>query len=457
VTRSLAFGAAALFAILVVAYSFSIDLRATRGASITGDEPFYLLTTQSLLQDGDLDLRQQYESESYRSFFDHPDGLWTQSVALPDGRLLSPHDPGLSVLLLPGFAIGGLRGAQIELMVIAALTFALAYVLVAADTGARILSWVVTLAVALTATAFVYSTEIYPEVPAALIVVAALLLLSRSPHGTWSAFALVALLTALAWLGVKYLPLGGLIALFFLARATARARWSFVGLAALSAVGYVSVHLAVFGDLTAYSVNYVYDGTPTVDILRAHIGLEERAYRIYGLFIDRNFGIGRWAPLLLFVPLALPLLLLRGRIAVLAGLLVVTQLLIATFVAITMMGWWFPGRTLATVFPLLPLALVVLIVRWPRLRIVAAAAAAYSVAITLALVVGARQGEVVLAVDPFALDSPLLRAPAALFPSYTAWGADTIVLTVGWIAAAAVAFVAMTRSGAALRSAGRLP
>ena len=60
--------AAALFLLLCVAYSFSIDIRATRGASITGDEPFYLLTTQSLLADGDFDLTNQYETRSYVSF-----------------------------------------------------------------------------------------------------------------------------------------------------------------------------------------------------------------------------------------------------------------------------------------------------------------------------------------------------------------------------------------------------
>ena len=46
-----------LFAVLAVLLHRSIGLRASRGASITGDEPFYLVTTQSLLQDGDLDLR----------------------------------------------------------------------------------------------------------------------------------------------------------------------------------------------------------------------------------------------------------------------------------------------------------------------------------------------------------------------------------------------------------------
>ena len=87
--------AAALFLALVLIYAFSIGIRATRGASITGDEPFYLMTTQSLLTDLDLDLRNQYEARSYEEFFDHPDGLWRQSVFSDDGRLLSPHNPWL--------------------------------------------------------------------------------------------------------------------------------------------------------------------------------------------------------------------------------------------------------------------------------------------------------------------------------------------------------------------------
>ncbi|HLF78701.1 MAG TPA: hypothetical protein VJB57_14560, partial [Dehalococcoidia bacterium] len=178
-SRPLLFGAVTMALVLVAAYSFSVSLRATRGASITGDEPFYLLTTQSLLQDGDLDLRQQYETHSYRSFFDHPERLWKQSVPLANGQILSPHEPGLSVLLIPGFALAGLRGAQVELLLIAALTFALAYVLVTLESGQALLSWLVTAAVALSATAFVYSTEVYPEVPAALCIVLSLLVLRR--------------------------------------------------------------------------------------------------------------------------------------------------------------------------------------------------------------------------------------------------------------------------------------
>ena len=104
-------GAIAMFVILASVYIASIDIRATRGASITGDEPFYLLTTQSLIQDRDLDLTQQYQLHSYQSFFDHPEGLWKQSTARDNGKLLSPHNPGLSVLVIPGFRAGGLIGA----------------------------------------------------------------------------------------------------------------------------------------------------------------------------------------------------------------------------------------------------------------------------------------------------------------------------------------------------------
>ena len=103
-------GAVALFVLLAACYLGSIGIRATSRASITGDEPFYLITTQSLLDDGDLDLRQQYDRFSYRVFFDHNEPLWRQSGPMPDGRVLSPHAPGLSVFLLPGFALEGLLG-----------------------------------------------------------------------------------------------------------------------------------------------------------------------------------------------------------------------------------------------------------------------------------------------------------------------------------------------------------
>ncbi len=184
--KELLLWAAALFLLLAAAYAFSIDIRASRGASITGDEPFYLLTTQSLLADGDLDLQNQYDTKSYRLFFDHADDLWYQSAPTPDGRLLSPHNPGLSVLAIPGFVLGGLRGVQIQLLLMAAVTMSLAFVLADRLTNQRFICWLATLGVGLTATVFIYSTEIYPEFPAAMALVVGLLIATRrnKPAGT---------------------------------------------------------------------------------------------------------------------------------------------------------------------------------------------------------------------------------------------------------------------------------
>ena len=193
--------------------------------------------------------------------------------------MLSPHNVGLSVLLLPGFAVDGLVGAQVQLVLTAALTWALAFVLALRLTGARPwLVWLATVAVAFSATGFIYSSEVYPEMPAGLVLVGALLLSTGGEQP----------------------------------------------------------------------------------------GVGDRVYRLWGLLIDRRFGVARWAPVL-FVVVPGMVLLTRGdaRLRLVLGLVVV-QLLIATFVAVTMMGWWFAGRTLVTVFPLLPIPFALVAARAGR-------------------------------------------------------------------------------------------
>jgi hypothetical protein len=493
--RPVLLGAVLLFAVLALAYSFSVGLRATRGASITADEPFYLMTTVSLIDDGNLDLKAQYARESYREFFDHREGLWRQSVETSDGMLLSPHEPGLSALVIPGYLIDSLRGVQVQMLLLTALTFALAYVLVSRETGLPLLSWLVTAAVGLTATAFVYATEIYPEVPAALCLVSMLLVLQARGRDAWSALAMALLVTALLWFGMKYAPLGALLALAYLWQAEGRGRLCFLGLCAVSGVAYVWFHYAVFEDLTAYSVNTVYEGADAASVLQSHVSIPDRAYRLYGLFVDQRFGIGRWAPLLLLVPASLPLLLSRRvvstrasgatsdgmasrnesgrvgqgdrvgrsygvvRLTVLA--LIVTQLLIATFVAITMMGWWFPGRTMMAVLPLTALPLTLLLARLPGWgRAFAGLLAGVSLAFTVALH-GAtanggsvNPGEVTLAVDPFEMAWWPFRQSAHLFPNYQTWSETTWLLTVAWVTAllASMGFVVWREFGGVLKA-----
>ena len=46
--------------LVALAGQLAVGMRAAQTSDITGDEPFYLLTTQSLVSDGDLDLRDEY-------------------------------------------------------------------------------------------------------------------------------------------------------------------------------------------------------------------------------------------------------------------------------------------------------------------------------------------------------------------------------------------------------------
>ena len=452
--REALFAAVFLFLVLAPVYLFSAGIRATRGASITGDEPFYLLTTQSIIEDGDLDLRNQYAARSYESFFDHPDGLWRQSVPLADGRLLSPHNPGLSVLVIPGFALGGLAGTQAQLLLLAAAAMALAFLLSDRLTGRRALSWLATLGVGTGAVAFIYSTEVYPEFPAALALVIGLLAVTRKDRlNPLDALWLATALTAMCWFGVKYAPLALILSAYFFVRADRRGRAALLLLGGVSACLFVWFHLATFGGLTPYSVGVVHSGQSTIEILDNHVELRERAYRLWGLFVDRRFGVGRWSPLLFAAIPGFALLALgRAPQRLVLGLIGV-QLLIATFVAITMMGWWFAGRTLVTVLPLFVVAVAEAVEAAPRWgRGVAACLGVYGILLTAGLARSALAGEVTIAVDPFDMGYPLFQGLSWLFPDYRAWTWETWGLTTVWLVLIALSTAAAFRYGKPGRS-----
>ncbi|MFL6246929.1 MAG: hypothetical protein ACJ74H_12940 [Thermoanaerobaculia bacterium] len=92
--------AAIVYAVVIPVTSWKVD----------GDEGHYLLITESVLHDGDLDLANQYRDGNTASgrrdlvpFPDDPVG--------PHGERYSRHAPFLSLLMLPGYALGGLHGA----------------------------------------------------------------------------------------------------------------------------------------------------------------------------------------------------------------------------------------------------------------------------------------------------------------------------------------------------------
>ncbi|MBI3977696.1 MAG: hypothetical protein HY331_05875 [Chloroflexi bacterium] len=429
---------AALLGILFAGfYQLGVPLRATHSARVSGDEPFYLLTAVSLIEDGDLDLANDYELRRYRAYFDHPQELWHQSAPAADGRLLSPHNLGVSLLIVPAYTLGRLDGVKRFLAVLGGVTVAFTFLLAHRVTGFLVASAAAAALLGMAAPLFVYSTQIYPEAPAALLVTALVwLLLGRRP-GRWTAVLLALGLNGLLWLGVKFAFVAGAIAVPTLMRLSPRARLLLLSLLVSSGAAYAWFHLATYGGLTPYAVNRLYAGSTTVELVGLHLEVWNRLYRLVGLWVDGEFGLVRWAPLLLLAVPAAPLLARRAGFAGWMLLLVFgAQLLVAVFLSITMRGWWFPGRMLIAVLPLLavPLAEFFGLVRLrPALGGPVALPAAYGLGVTLALREAVAAESVVLAVDPFALPWPPFQVVAGLFPVYTSYELPTWLLTAAWL------------------------
>ena len=106
-----------------------------------GDEPHYLIITQSLLLDRDLKIENNHARGDYRSYFagdlSKPDYLRRGR----DGEIYSIHAPGVSALVAPAFALAGYRGVVVFLLILSATAAALAWELARRVTGRTDAAW----------------------------------------------------------------------------------------------------------------------------------------------------------------------------------------------------------------------------------------------------------------------------------------------------------------------------
>jgi hypothetical protein len=356
----------ALWLLLFGVYAATLGLDAFDGSDYGGDEPHYLLAAESLVEDGDVDVLDEHRERSYEAFYPHeldPHGKETE------GRLNEPHGVGFPLLIAPAWALGGAKGVELFLAAIAALAMALAYRLalrVAPD------PWALgaTVAAGLSPPLLAYGTAVYPELGAAAALAAAALLAVRIDEraGRREAVLCFALLGALPWLGTKFVPAGIVIGAFAV-RSIWRARRRTLAVAAVelslfSVALYVAVNEAVYGGPTPYAADAA--GETATDAAFPG-GYLDRAYRLVALFLDRSYGLLRWAPVfaLAFVGLWWLWCSHRDRLAravpgvreieLTAGLCAAVlgaQLLVAAFLAPTMFGFWFPPRHLLAGLPL---------------------------------------------------------------------------------------------------------
>jgi hypothetical protein len=253
-------------------------------APIDGDEPFYLLITESLVRDHDLDLANQYRDLAHSAT-----GRTDLTPQLgdpigPHGERYSRHEPFLPLLLVPGYIAARLPGALITIALFGAL-LARSTVRLFEDEGiADATTRAIFPLIALGPPILFYSVRIWPEVPAAFFFVEALRGIRQRRAIRW-----LPALFALVLLKLRFL----LIAVVLLGRAL-RTRAQIVLAIALVVVPLLIVWL-ISGNIM--NVHTWRELTPS-DPLSYWRGL-------FGLALDGTAGILLQAPIYLFAVLAL--------------------------------------------------------------------------------------------------------------------------------------------------------
>jgi hypothetical protein len=353
---------AALGALLLAVYAATLTIPATAREDFTGDEVHYLLGARSWVEDGDLDLADQYAGRQWREFTaTEPE----TSGTLVLGRLREPQGVGMPLAISPAYALGGADLVELAIAALVALAFVLAAALARRVVPEPWASGAVLVA-GLSPPALTAATTVAPEpVAAALIAGASLCAVKvRESARLRHAYAGAVMLALLPWLDPA-LAVAGLPA------AVCIVRWS--ALEGRRLLALITAEL-MLGSLVFYArLNETLFGGPLPSAAAAAPApgvseVAERAPNLLGLWLDPSAGLLRWAPVLAlaFVGAWLLARSRRERVASaiparreaerVAGLLVATgaaQWLVAAFARDDPAGWWFPGLPMFAAVPAL--------------------------------------------------------------------------------------------------------
>jgi hypothetical protein len=374
---------------------------------VTGDEPFYLMTAQSLLADGDLDETNNYNQKDYWKFSPSCEELMTpgwgtnvfnpgfpapglRACPEPYDRLsvdLPPHFSkeviqtgnytkhglGLSFLILPAYALGQITGIRVTVVLfltaLAALLGVNIWLLVWETVRSKKVAWLVWAALTFTTPVFIYAFLIFPSIPAALCLLYAFRRIRLASQG-YTNYPAQAFLTGLCigflpWLHAIYLLVSAALFAYWLLGSLGYVKdrsaymrrfienWGKPGLVLFfiplvsQAILFVSYYLYFYGRLQPNEQDHA-----------GFVGIDKLGTGVLGLLLDQKWGLLPYAPLYLLALAGMALLIPR-RLSDFIWLLVII-LPYFSFIA-RYAQWWGewcpPARYLTPVLPLLALPL----------------------------------------------------------------------------------------------------
>jgi hypothetical protein len=427
---------------------------------LSGDEPRYLVVTQSLLLDGDIEIRNNHRRHDYHSYYQDELPPHIQRLG-KNGAMYSIHAPGLSALVLPAFAIGGYRGVVVFLLLVAAAGSGLVWWLAWLATRRTDAAWFGWASVTLPVTAVFASFTVFPDGVGGVLTLTGLWALLRADAERQSGAERIVPwfwhgvgLAMLPWLHSRFAVIaGGFGAVILLRLASTRhaatKAVAFLSVPALSAMLWLGFFIALYGR-----------PDPSAPYAAGEMGsVQWIPGGLVGLLFDQRFGLLSYAPVVACGLVGIGMMLRRPdyrRLALECLFVIVPYLLTVTHFAMWWGGWSPPARFAAPVLPLLalPAAVCWINVKDRSERALAAAALVFTAFATTVLVAVDRGRLAYNVRDTPALWLEWLSRPTDLphaMPWWTRGGDLAFFTDVGiWLAAVVGVWLIVRAGGSAV-------
>ena len=340
---------------------------------LTGDEPFYVMTAISLLEDQDLDESNNYQPVTvqgdsgpfvlyafdprlnpsdplpvdWNGWASPPRLVGAHAATTDKPGLFTKHGIGLSILIAIPWQIAGRFGANLVVMIAASILAGQMFLL-GRDSGATVpVSAVVALGLVATIPIGPYALLLFPEIPAALLLLYSIRRAASRNNSWWQWLAAGSAVGFLPWLHQRFAPTAVVLSIVVLINVL-RSH----DLPRNAALSLVPVGVGGFS-LLAYN-QWLY-GTP-LQRTEDHAGFNRLIGTVnggFGLLLDAQWGLLITAPVFILALAAFPRWQhVNGRLATTVVVSIAPYLIVVAAYKVWWGEWGPPARYLVPIVPL---------------------------------------------------------------------------------------------------------
>jgi hypothetical protein len=311
-----------LFVISFIIYNVCGLILVSKNVTFSGDEPYYLLTTHSLIQDKDINVANNYAEKDYFHFYSEEENpgfkLPMYARAGRKGRaFIYPINlSGISFLMLPFYWLSQFFKGNFLIFILKtslsvwAILLGLQLYLFVKERwnkeGTALLLWVL---YSFTSPILFYAVHLYPEIPIALFSIYVYRKVSlKKDLSSFQIFFLGFILSLFIWFGLKYnmifFPLLAVSIFYLLKVHKVRQKILLFLLSPVLSVGFFYLYLyQLYGSFSPFSI---YEGVMTPEKVQAfkemmvQIPVLLRIDTFIDYFLDQRDGLLLYSPFYVF-------------------------------------------------------------------------------------------------------------------------------------------------------------